>query len=463
MSSYVEQFGAFTLNGGSAGPEWLPRLRADAIDRFHALGFPTMKNEGWHFTNVAPIAEREFAPMAPAGTVPADALAPFALEHEYRVVLLNGRVHEGLSDLASLPAGVTLLPLRRALAEVPALLDAHLTRVAPFAEQAFVALNTAFMQDGAVLHVQRGVVLDRPVHVLHLVDARGAGGVSHPRNLVVVDANADVTLVESYAALADGDYFTNAVTEVVLGDGARLRHYRLERESTRAFHVGMSSVRQGRDSTYRSFSFAVGGALARVNIHTQLAGAGAGAIVDGLYMLDGRQHVDHQTRIEHIAPHCTSHEVYKGILDGASHGVFNGQVFVYPEAQKTDGKQENNNLLLSDDARIDTKPQLEIFADDVKCTHGATVGRLDEVSLFYMKSRGIPTARARTLLTYAFAAGVLETVELDALRARLERDVLLRFGGDTEHARELEGEAEDAPVASADGAAGVPASAGSRR
>jgi Fe-S cluster assembly protein SufD len=439
VTSYVEQFGTFALDGGSAGPAWLPRLRSAAIERFRALGFPTMKNEGWHFTNVAPIAEREFAPMASAGSIAPEALRDVALPGEIRLVFVNGRLHEELSDARALPNGVRLLSLARAVAEVPELVQAHLAQVATFQEQTFVALNTAFMHDGVVLHLSAGTVLERPVHILHIVDARGAGGVAYPRTLAVLGANADATLVESYASLADAEYFTNAVTEIVLGDGARLRHYRLERESERGFHVGMAAVRQGRDSTYRSLSFAVGGALARVNIQTALAGTGASAFLDGLYLLDGTQHVDHQTRIEHIAPHCTSHEVYKGILTGRSHGVFNGQVYVYPEAQKTDGKQENNNLLLSDHARIDTKPQLEIFADDVKCTHGATIGRLDDVALFYLKSRGIPAPRARTLLTYAFAASVLETVALVALRERLERDVLLRFGGDREQARELEG------------------------
>ncbi len=456
MTSYVEQFGTFSADGGSAGPAWLPRVRADAMERFRALGFPTMKNEGWHFTNVAPIAEREFAPMAPAAALAPDALRDLSIDGEIRVAFVNGRLHEGLSDVSTLPPGVTLLPIGQAWREQPALLEQHLTRVARFDEQAFVALNTAFMRDGAVLHVAAGVVLDRPVHLLHVATASAAGGVAYPRHLVVLAPNADVTLVESYAALQDGEYFTNAVTEAVLDDGARLRHYRLERESERAFHVGMVAVRQARDTTYRSFSFAVGGSLARVNIHTRLAGAGASAILDGLYMLDGTQHVDHQTRIDHVAPHCTSHEVYKGILDGRSHGVFNGQVFVEPEAQKTDGKQENNNLLLSDHARIDTKPQLEIFADDVKCTHGATVGRLDEVSLFYMKSRGIPAARARTLLTYAFAASVLQGVALDPLRERLEREVLLRFGAAGEQVREL-----DAVANAVEQPARVPASAGS--
>jgi Fe-S cluster assembly protein SufD len=238
--------------------------------------------------------------------------------------------------------------------------------------------------------------------------------------------------VESYVALGDAHYFTNAVTEASVADGATLRHYRVQRESARAFHVGTVEAHQGRDSHYVSFSFATGAALSRANIYTVLGGDGCGATLNGLYMVDGEQHVDHQTRIEHARPNCFSREVYKGVLDGASHGVFNGKVYVHPVAQKTDGKQTNNNLLLSDRARVDTKPQLEIFADDVKCTHGATVGRIDETALFYMKSRGVSRETARRLLTYAFAADVLEQIEVDAVREGLEAVALRRFTGSGE-------------------------------
>jgi Fe-S cluster assembly protein SufD len=217
------------------------------------------------------------------------------------------------------------------------------------------------------------------------------------------------------------------VTEVFVAEGARLGHYKLQRESQNAFHVGTIQVHQARDSRYESFSFATGAELSRTNVYTTLAGDAAEAVLNGLYMVDGKQHVDHQTRIEHVAPNCPSHELYKGILDGRSHGVFNGKVYVHPEAQKTDGKQSNNNLLLSAEARVDTKPQLEIFADDVKCTHGATVGRLDDTALFYMRSRGISPSQARRLLTYAFAADVLEKIELVPLRQALEAQVLERF------------------------------------
>jgi Fe-S cluster assembly protein SufD len=254
-----------------------------------------------------------------------------------------------------------------------------------------------------------------------------ARGVMYPRNLIVLDRNAKATVLETYASVGDAHYFTNAVTEVAIGDGATLTHIKLQRESARAFHVGTIDVRQARDSHYVSFSFGTGASLSRSNIYTVLGGEGCGATLNGLYMLGGDQHMDHQTRIDHAEPNCYSREVYKGVLDGTSHGVFNGKVYVRPAAQKTDGKQTNNTLLLSDKAQVDTKPQLEIFADDVKCTHGATVGRLDETALFYMKSRGVNREFARRLLTYAFAADVIETIEIEAVRDELEQLTLERF------------------------------------
>jgi Fe-S cluster assembly protein SufD len=264
-----------------------------------------------------------------------------------------------------------------------------------------------------------------------VAEANAARGVTHPRNLIIAEHHADVTVIESYVALGQATYFTNAVTEMSVGDGATVRHYKIQRESPRAFHVGTTQVIQGRDSHFVSFSFATGAALSRTNIYTLLDGEGCGTTLNGLYMVDDEQHVDHQTRIEHAQPNCFSREVYKGILDGTSHGVFNGKVYVHPIAQKTDGKQSNNNLLLSERAHIDTKPQLEIFADDVKCTHGATIGRIDETALFYMRSRGLNASTARRLLTYAFAADVLEQLEVEGVREELERLTLKRFTGES--------------------------------
>jgi Fe-S cluster assembly protein SufD len=427
---YLADFETFAVNGGGGGPAWLPTIRRAAISRFAALGFPTPRNEDWHFTSVAPIAESEFHPLEePSGEVrPAD-LAPFVFGRVDwpTLVFVNGRHAPTLSTTGSLPVGVRLMSLAEAWREAPELLERHLSKIATFEEHSFTALNTAFMYDGAVVHVAKDVQADAPIHILHVVDPIAARVVMHPRHLVVVDRNASARVIESYVSLGDARYFTNAVTEVALGDGAHLAHYKIQRESQRAYHVGTIEVHQPRDSKYASFSFATGAALSRTNIYTTLDGDGAEVWMNGLYMVDGEQHVDHQTRIVHAQPNCASHEVYKGILGGASHGVFNGKVFVHPIAQKTDGKQENNNLLLSDKARVDTKPQLEIFADDVKCTHGATVGKLDALSLFYMKSRGLPDEIARRLLIYAFAADVLERLEVGEVRDALEELTLQRF------------------------------------
>jgi Fe-S cluster assembly protein SufD len=430
IDSYLRSFESFARNGGRAAPDWARTLRLSAITRFETLGFPTTRNEDWHFTSVAPIAERAFAPLTSSTSrVTAAQLAPlsFGATDWHQIVFVNGRFDAALSTLGALPDGVSVMPLARAYDELPILVEQHLGRIASFEGQTFTALNTAFIEDGAVVHVKQDVDVARPIHLLFVTGADAADGSSQPRNLIVLDRFAKATVIESYASLDEARYFTNAVTEAVVGDGATLTHLKLQRESAKAYHVGTVDVRQERDSHLVSFSFATGAALSRTNIYTELRGEGCGATLNGLYLGDGEQTIDHQTRIEHVEPNCYSRELYKGILDGSSHGVFNGKVYVHPAAQKTDGKQTNQTLLLSEKAQIDTKPQLEIFADDVKCTHGATVGRLDENSLFYMKSRGINARTARELLTYAFAADVLETIELAEVREGLEAATLRRY------------------------------------
>jgi Fe-S cluster assembly protein SufD len=432
IETYLKGFEAFSRNGGAAAPQWARSLRLSAITRFEELGFPSSRNEDWHFTSVAPIAERDFAPLTSATSrVSAAQLAPytFGASGWHTLVFVNGRYDASLSSAAGLPDGVSVLPLAQAYDELPLLLEQHVGRIASIDAHTFTALNTAFINDGAVVHVGKDVEVAHPIHLVYVSDENAVNGIAQPRNLIVLDRFAKATVIESYVTVAPGigPYFTNAVTEATLGDGATLTHLKLQRESARAYHVGTLDVRQARDSHLVSFSFAIGAALSRTNVYTELRGEGCGATLNGLYLGDDRQHIDHQTRIEHVAPNCYSRELYKGILDGASHGVFNGKVYVHPAAQKTDGKQTNNTLLLSERAQIDTKPQLEIFADDVKCTHGATVGRLDETSLFYMKSRGINARTARELLTYAFAADVLETIELAEVREGLEAAVLRRY------------------------------------
>ena len=426
---YVEQFETVAASGAKDGPSWLPALRKKAFERFTALGFPTTRDEDWHFTSVTPIAERTFKAIKPAPT----ALTLSDLEHYlvdaewHRLVFVNGKLEPALSQFAGLPADVQLAPLSEVLREEPEWAEKHLGSLAAFDKAAFTAMNTAFMQEGVVLRVPKGEVIDTPIHILHVTDANAAGAAIHPRLLVVAEPLAQAMLVEQYVGLGAVSYLVNAVAEIVVGNGARVDHYKVQNESTEAFHVGTAQVTQGRDSIYHSFSFAAGAALSRTNIYTKLADTNSEGRLNGLYLLDGSQHGDHQTFVEHLAESCASRELYCGVLDGQSHGVFNGKVYVDPIAQKTDGKQTNKALLLSPQARVDTKPQLEIFADDVKCTHGATVGRIDEMALFYLKSRGIGGESARALLTYAFAAEALETIEIDALRLSLERQVFERF------------------------------------
>jgi Fe-S cluster assembly protein SufD len=409
----------------SSEPAWLRETRRSALAVFEEIGYPTMKDEDWHFTNVAPIGEKIFGQASKGAPVSDDVVARFGHGQDWHaIVFVNGRLSSGI---ANLPQGITIESLGSAIARDSDVLQRHFAKLATPESGSFTALNAALSTDGVVLRISADAVVEKPVHLLFIADSAAEGSAVHTRNLVLAERHSQCTIIESYVTIGADTYFTNAVTEVFVDEGARLGHYKLQNESRNAFHVGTIQVHQARNSRYESFSFAMGARLSRTNVYTTLAGDAAEAVLNGLYMVDGSQHVDHQTRIEHVAPNCPSHELYKGILDGNSHGVFNGKVYVHPAAQKTDGKQSNNNLLLSDGARIDTKPQLEIFADDVKCTHGATVGRLDEIALFYMRSRGIGPSQARRLLTYAFAADVLEKIELEPLREALEAQVLERF------------------------------------
>ena len=426
-SNYRELFEAAAH--GTVAKDWLPKLKIAAIEQFEAVGFPTTRDEDWHFTSVTPIAERTFRPMkALATTLTSQDIERFTYGQADwpLLVFVNGRYEPMLSSFTQLDVEAQVMTFGEALKEAPELLAEHLGTLAP-ATQAFTALNTAFMADGVVIRVPKDVTLDTPIHILYLADSHANNTSLHPRTLVLAERGARVTLIETFASSGGSSYFTNHVAEVVVGDNARVDHYKVQREGDDAFHVGTTQATQGRDSIYHAFSYATGAQLSRTNVYSKLLGPNAEVRLNGLYALEEAQHADHQTFVEHIAPACSSREVYKGILDGSSHGVFNGKVYVHPEAQKTDGKQTNHTLLIGDGARVDTKPQLEIFADDVKCTHGATVGRLDEMAQFYMKSRGIGAERSRALLTYAFAAEVLELIELEPLKTALEGLLLERF------------------------------------
>ncbi|HXF95664.1 MAG TPA: Fe-S cluster assembly protein SufD [Gemmatimonadales bacterium] len=424
---YLAAYRAFAANGASRAPAWLRELHEAGITRFGELGFPSTKQEEWRFTSVAPLAETPFelARPAPAAVPELRDIEPFLLGEAapHRLVFVNGRFSERLSRLEGFPAGVRVASLAAALAHEPELVRAHLGRYAGYADHPFRALNTAFIADGALVYVPRGLALEEPVQVLYLAVPEAGPFVVHPRNLVVVEPGGRVAVVETYASAGEGVYWTNAVTEIAVGDGARADCYRVQRESERAYHVATTHAHQGRDSTVNLHVVAFGGALARHDLRLVLDGENGFGILNGLYLLRGRQHVDHHTVIDHARPHCESHEYFNGVLDGAARGVFNGRIIVRPGAQRTDSKQTNHNLLLSGEAHADSQPQLEIYADDVKCTHGSTTGPLDERQLFYVKSRGLDPAEARRLLTYGFAAEILARMEVAPLRRQLDRIV----------------------------------------
>jgi Fe-S cluster assembly protein SufD len=424
---YLANFAQLDRDVSSNGQAWTQQLRKAAIARFAELGFPTTRDEDWKYTNVAPIARMQFQ-LGPRGThaLASEALAVATIPALVcaQLVFVNGHYVPELSTPQPLPQGVEMGSLALALSSHPSWLEAHLARYASFEEQAFVALNTAFMQDGAYVYVPRGRMVDAPIHLIFISLPHGEATVSHPRNLLVLEESAQATVIESYIGLGNEVYLTNAVTELVLGQNARAEHCKLEWESPGAFHVATLQVHQGRSSSVVSHAIVLGGALARHDINVTLDGEGGENTLNGLFMATNQQHLDNHTRIDHVRPHCTSRELYKGILDGKGRGVFNGKIVVHKDAQQTDAMQTNKNLLLSPDASVDTKPQLEIFNNDVKCSHGSTIGRLDENSLFYLRTRGLDEAEARSLLTYAFASELVNRIALEPLRTKLNDLVL---------------------------------------
>lgn len=412
---------------------WLERLRAGAMDRFEESGFPSVKDEEWKYTNVAAIAALDFQPASllasAAGEVDLQELALFRHWEtaKSQLVFINGRLRKDLSDWSAIPEGVVALDLAAAIADerYRETVWKHLGQQADYVVNGFTALNTALISHGAFVYVPKDVIVSVPLNLLFISD--GAPVANFPRVLVVAEENSSATLIESYASTKDSKYFTNAVVEIVLKDGASLEHYKLQRESTEAFHVATTAADLGRNSRYDATTITFGAQLSRHDFHVVMDNEGAECWVDGLYLVTGSQHTDTHSVIDHRKPHCTSHQLYKGILDGKSRAVFNGKVFVRHDAQKTDAMQTNKNLLLSNKARVDTKPQLEILADDVKCAHGAAVGQIEEDELFYLEARGIHPDLARNLLTYGFAEEVIGKIKIESIRAHLDEAVLNRL------------------------------------
>ena len=410
-----------SLNGESKSP--IHAIRKNALARFVELGFPNTHNEEWRFTNIASIRDTRFDPTLQLtdkefSKEKVDSL--FVTDSKgIKLVFVNGHYSAVLSNNRSARKKVKVGSLASALRSGDPTVHQYLSRYASIENNAFVALNTAFVQDGTFLQIEDGVSLDEPVECLYVTVSSGRPLISNPRNLFVVGKNCRATIVESYAALDESDCLDNVVSEIVVGDNSVVEHDKLEVEGANAYHIGTIQIHQSAGSNYTNNVISLGGKIVRNTITVVLADERAESTLNGLSLGTGEQLIDSHTTIDHTMPNCTSHELYKAILDGKARGVFNGKIFVRQDAQKTDAKQTNKTLLLSDDATINTKPQLEIFADDVKCTHGAAVGQLDEEQVFYLRSRGFSERSARDILTFAFASDVVERVHSDSLREKL--------------------------------------------
>ncbi len=430
-SSYREAWETSQREAARSLPGWAARLREDAFGAFERLGFPTTDLEDWKYTNVAPVARGDYAPSAgDLSGIDSASAEQFVYDESARsrIVFVNGVFRPQLSALDALPAGVAVSSLRAALlGEHESAVRDRLGRAAAFNSDGFAALNTAFVGEGAFVYLPKGAHAPAPVHLLFLESGSRASSLFSPRVLVVAEEGSSARIIESYESASGSRYLTNAVAEVFVGDGARVTHYKVQRESEEAHHVAATAAEIGRGGVYDLTTITLGARLSRHGIEVRMPQEGAECWVDGLYLVGVSQHADTHSAIDHAAPRCASHQLYKGILDGDARAVFNGKVFVRPGAQGTDARQTNKNLLLSGDARVDTKPQLEIYADDVKCSHGATVGQLEEEELFYLKSRGLHDDLARNLLTYGFAEELVEKIKIDSIRRQLDEAILNRL------------------------------------
>jgi Fe-S cluster assembly protein SufD len=428
---YQSRFEAFeqSLNGEKSTK--VHAMRRDAILRFAQNGFPTTRQEEWRFTNTSLITEIEFQPILQYEShgISKDDIRKYLLDGAIHGVFINGMFSSELSDVGTLPHGVVVGSLAEILKKQPEKVQPYIARLVKGEENAFTALNTAFLWDGGFVSIQKGLVIDRPIQFLFIASDRKQSFAAQPRNIIIVDANSRCKIIETYIGLAQNTYFTNTVTEIVLGENSFLEHDKLQIENLNAFHIGTTWIQMNAASQYTSNAISLGGSLARNNSTVLFDAEGSECILNGLTLSTGKQIIDNHTAIDHAKPHCNSHELYKAILDGESKGVFNGKIFVRKDAQKTDAKQTNKTLLLSDDATMNTKPQLEIFADDVKCTHGATIGQLDDEQIFYLRSRGIDLVAARDILTLAFVGDVINRISIELLRQQVEGMIHARLNG----------------------------------
>ncbi|MGH9516783.1 MAG: Fe-S cluster assembly protein SufD [Terriglobales bacterium] len=421
LGTYLESFTEFQKRAAGRDLPWLQALRKSAFARFCEVGFPTTHDEDWRFTNVSAIAKTSFELSRDVRLSHRD-LEQFGIAGRgCQLVFVNGNFSRELSAIGQLPAGVSVNSLAEEISANSSSVESHLGRYLDIRRDAFSALNTAFAEDGGYVHVRRGVVLSDPIYLLFISTAGDKPLMSHPRNLIVIENEAQATVVEDYVSIGETAAFSNTATELIAGENAVVSHSMIEREHRQAFNVSTLRIQQGRSANVSSHSVLLGGGLVRNNVHPVLAGEGGECLINGLFIGNGRQHLDNYMQVEHASPHCASRQFYNGILDDHAHGVFHGRIIVHKDAQKTDAKQTNRNLLLSDDSRIDTKPQLEIYADDVKCTHGATIGQIEENALFYLRSRGIDEISARKLLLLAFANECLDRMAPGVARNHVEK------------------------------------------
>jgi Fe-S cluster assembly protein SufD len=427
---YQSRFETFeqSLNGEKSTK--MHTIRREALQRLVQNGFPTRHQEEWRFTNISPITKIKFQPILQYElheTVKND-IQEYLFDGAVQVVFVNGMFSPELSDIGALPQGVTVGSLAKTLKNHPENVQPYIARLIKGEESAFTALNTAFMWDGGFISIPNNVVLDRPIQFLFLASDHEDAYAAQPRNLILVGANSQCNIVETYVGLARNTYLTNTVTEIVVGENSHVEHDKFQIENIHAFHIGTTHLQMNAASQYTSNAISLGGSLVRNSISAVFEAEGSECTLNGLTLSAGTQLIDNHTAIDHARPQCNSHELYKAILDGASKGVFNGKIFVRKDAQKTDAKQTNKTLLLSDDATINTKPQLEIFADDVKCTHGATIGQLDDEQVFYLRSRGLDLAAARDILTLAFASDVINRITIEPLRQQVEKIIRTKLG-----------------------------------
>lgn len=425
LSQYSNQFRVMESSLAGSQHQWVKKLRQDAFDRFIQTGFPTTKVEEWKYTSLHAFAQRCFDGRATPSIISKTDLNYPALndQNSYCLTFHNGRLIPSLSVITSLPQGLTVQPIANILESDPRALEKVLQEAQ--GQGGFRELNTALMTDGAYIHISAGAQINTPIHLLFV--GSGDAAAAHIRNIVIAEAGSAATIIESYIGLDDSEYFTNTISDVSVGANASIEHYKLKFESEKAFHIATIQVTQDRDSRYTSHNIVNGGGLVRNDLHVNLAAINSECVLNGLYMAHGRQHIDNHTSINHQQPHCSSREWYKGILDGNARGVFSGRIVVHPQAQRTDAQQTNNNLLLSEGAEVDSKPQLEIYADDVKCSHGTTVGQIDANALFYLRSRALDEDLSRRILVDAFANDILDSMRLIEIKRYIQDRLSRRY------------------------------------